>query len=346
MHKGTTKAVIAAVSTVLVAGAGLASPAAAAPKQATGKVTRHERVDLRPAGATSGTLRQKMDTARADYVESRARRGTNIDNRTVSVYTDPSEAVIIAAGADEAVDGIDIGTVDGTKVGVGVRTHATGTFAGTAATSVIGFAASPSYSEYVQSSSGYHTVTASNDADIKIGGTVNYLESWYWKYVLPEGKESASFNGTMRSGSDFYVYARRGIADAKSSGTDLVDLTIRSRPWGGTSGNVKKMLNSAPGGTVTSCADQGAIGFGYGPASVKIPRSNCASVTGVTSTGSAFEFGADWDGDTTDQIAIEAIASYQTVEGKVPSWADYIWATFDPGLLSSNKEVKWTDTGW
>ncbi|MFI1994514.1 hypothetical protein [Actinoplanes sp. NPDC020271] len=333
-------------SAAIVAGAGLASPAQAAPKQTAGKVTRYDRATLRPAADVSGVLRRKMDTAKSDFVESHARRGRNVDSRTVDVYTDPAQSVIVAAGADEAVDGIDLGTVDGVHVAAGVRTHQTGVVTNPAASAVVGFAGAPTYSEYVQDGSGYHTVTATNDADIKIGGTVNFLESWYWKYVLPEAKEANSFGSAMRSGSDFYVYARRGIADAKSSGTSLVDLTIRSRPWGGTSGNLKKMLYSAPGGSATSCSEQGAIGVGYGPASVKIPRSNCASVTQVTSTGSAFEFGADWDGDTSDQIAIEAIASYQAVEGKVPSFADYIWATFDPGLLSSNKDVKWTDTGW
>jgi hypothetical protein len=346
MRKRTRKAVIAAASAVIVAATVIPTPAAAAAKQVIGKMTKYSAGDLRLAGAATGMLRRKMDTAEADYIESRARHGSNVDSRAVDVFTDPREAVIIATGADTAIDGIDVGTIDGKTAGVGVRTHNTGASASGAATSVLGFAAPPTYSQYVQDTSGSYTVTATNDADIKIDGTVNFLQSWYWKYVLPESKEADSFTSTMRSGSDFYVYARRGIADAKTSGTDLVDLTIRSRPWGGTSGNFKQMLNSLPGGTATSCADQGAIGFGYGPASVKIPRTNCASVTGTTSSGSVYEFGADWDGDSDAQTAIEAIASYRVNEGYVPSWADYIWATFDPGLLSSNREVKWTDSGW
>jgi hypothetical protein len=309
-------------------------------------VTSYSGADLRPVAAATGTLRQKMNVAKADYVESRARRGSNLDARTISVYTDPQQAAIVTAGADEVVDGIDIGTVDGVDVGVGVRTHVSGKAAGKSAAPVIGFAATPSYSAYVEDAAGFHTVTATNDADIKIGGTTNFVESWYWKYELPESKEAASFGSSLRSGTDFWVYARRGLADAKSSGTSLVDLTVRARPWGGTSGNFKQMLGNAPGGTETTCAEVGTIGFGYGPASVKIPRSNCASVTGVTSTGSAYEFGADWDGDTSSQIGIEAIGSFRVKEGYTPSFADYIWATFDPGVLSSNKEVKWTDTGW
>jgi hypothetical protein len=346
VHIGTTKVVVAGVSSVLVAVAGLATPAAAAPQTRVGKVTHYESARLRAAGSVAGTLRRRMDVAKADYVEGRARRGSNLDSRTVSVYTDPTEAAIVAAGADEVIDGIDVGTVDGASVGVGVRSHVTAATGNTPAPPVIGFAAAPSYSQYVLDSAGYHTVTATNDADIKIGGTTNFLESWYWKYSLPEAKEAASFSSSLRSGADFYVYARRGIADAKSSGTDLVDLTIRARPWGGTSGHFKQMLGNAPGGTETSCTELGAIGFGYGPASVKIPRTNCSSVAGVTSTNSLFEFGADWDGDTATQIAIEAIASYRVAEGYVPSFADYIWATFDPGVFSSNKDVKWTDTGW
>lgn len=348
MLKATTKTVAVTVSTVAVTVAGLALPAAASPspQPVTGTVTRYQSAALRPVTSMTGTLRQKMDVARADYVESRARHGSNLDTRTVSVVTDPEQTAIVAAGADEVVDGIDVGTVNGANIGVGVRTHLSDQTAKKRAVPVIGFAAAPSTSGYVEDHEGFHTVTAANDADIKIGGTVNFVENWYWKYVLPENKEAASFGSAMRSGSDFWIYARRGLGDAKSSGTNLVDLTVRSRPWGGTAGNFKQMIDNAPGGTATSCAELGAIGFGYGPASVKIPRSTCTSVTGVTSTNSPYEFGADWDGKTTAQIGVEAIASYRVNEGYTPSFADYIWATFDPGVLSSNKDVKWADTGW
>jgi hypothetical protein len=59
-----------------------------------------------------------------------------------------------------------------------------------------------------------------------------------------------------------------------------------------------------------------------------------------------FEFGADWDGDTSTQVAVEAVGSFMVYEGTTPSFADYIWATFDPGILSGNRDVRWTDSGW
>jgi hypothetical protein len=125
------------------------------------------------------------------------------------------------------------------------------------------------------------------------------------------------------------------------------DLTIRSRPWGGTSGNFKGLIAKHPTSTSSSCTSTGNLEFAAGPYSVEIPQNNCSNVSGLTSTGSSLEFGSDWNGSSQGAVAIEAIAGYKVAEGKIPSFADYIWANFWTVTAGyPDTPVKWTDTGW
>ncbi|GIE33971.1 hypothetical protein Ait01nite_070160 [Actinoplanes italicus] len=333
-------ATVFAVSGVAVTG----TPALASDQRpAEGTVTRHDRSTLRPVSQAGSAVRRQMTATRDAFVQNNARRGALLDASQVALLTDPAARVIVASTDVEAIDGIDIGTVDGRVAGVGLRTHESGAAASGASVPVIGFAAGPSAVGFKQDKSGNHLVKSADDSDI----SSNFLQSWWWKFTLEESRESTYLTAAERSGSDFWIYARRGEAQAKASGHYLVDLTIRSRPWGGTRGNFKEMVDNAPSGTSTSCSDNGAIGVGFAQAGVTIPRTTCSSISGLGTVGdSAYEFGADWGGDTRNQIGIEALGSFKVKEGYVPSFADYIWATFDPGVFSSNKDVRWNDTGW
>jgi hypothetical protein len=345
VRKPVTKKSFAAVcaAAVAVTGAVAVGSSASAAEQETviGQITRYERGVLRPVGAVTGSLHQKMTAARNNLLQNNARRGSNVDARSVSLFTDPGSKVIVASTDANAVDGIDIGLVDGVVAGMGLRTHDSDAGSAVATAPVIGFAGGPSSVGFRQNKTDSHEVTRADDGDL----SSNFLQSWFWKFSLDEARESTYIGAAERANSDFWIYARRGEADAQASGHKLVDLTIRARPWGGTSGNFKNMIDNAPAGTSTSCSDNGAIGVGFGQAGVTLPLTTCSSVSGVTSSN-GFEFGADWDGRTQNQIGVEAVASYKVKEGYTPAFADYIWATFDPGLFGSNKEVKWSDTGW
>ncbi|GIE33970.1 hypothetical protein Ait01nite_070150 [Actinoplanes italicus] len=335
----------------LAASVAVASPAAAAEGTVVqGKVDRYDRSALRPAETATGDLRQRMSAARTAFVQDNARRGSNVDTRAVETFTDPSARVIVAAGNGEVVDGIDIGTADGYLAGVGIRSHEGNTTTTTAAAPpVIGFAGEPDPTGYQRAASGSHVVTVGDDPDLAIpgGSLVNHVKSWYWKYSLAESKESDVFTASERSGSDFWVYARRGDADGRTSdlqGAALVDLTIRSRPWGGTSGNFKQLQSRVPFGAAPNCVSGGNLEISFGVYKVVMPQSSCQTVKGATNV-SSYEFGADWDGSTFNLTTIEAMAAYKVKEGYTPSFADYIWASFNIGPMG-RKDVKWTDTGW
>jgi hypothetical protein len=351
VRKATARLAVAAAAAAVVAGAGSAVPAAAAPKTLTGKVTHYERATLRAAGSVGGKLRQKMDTAKVDYLDLAARHGQTVDARTVSVFTDPASSVVLAVGPDTVVDRVNVGTVDGVARGVGVETHEAGS-GSTASAPVMGFAGEPTTDGFRMAAAGSHIVTKADDADIQpTQHYTNYLKSWYWKYELPESSEQTGY-GALRSGSDFWVYARRGDANAGGANGDLYssyldDLTIRARPWGGTSGNFKQILAKAPTGTSSACSSKGTVEITAGPYSVELPQNNCSNVVGLTSVNSPFEFGADWSGSTQGAVSIEAIASFRVVEGRIPSFADYIWADFWTVTAGyPHGSVKWTDTGW
>jgi hypothetical protein len=352
VSKAAFRVTVAAMSAVVITGTGIATPAAAAPKSLTGKINKYERSALRPSTAVTGELRQKMDSARSEYIDYAARHGQLADSRTVSVFTDPTSSVVLAAGGGTVVDKVSVGTVDGIARGVGVETHESGTST-TAAPPVTGFAGDPSTDGYRMAAAGSHVVTVADDPDIKPDAHFsNYVKSWYWKYELPEGSEANAFSSTERSGADFWVYARRGDANPGGSGNDIGssrmdDFTIRARPWGGTSGNFKRMIGRLPVSSSSSCTGTGNLEISAGPYSVAIPQTNCSNVGGVTSTSSPYEFGSDWDGDTQGAVSIEAIASFKVAEGKIPSFADYIWMNFmtiTAGYPVAT--VKWTDTGW
>ncbi|MFI1994513.1 hypothetical protein [Actinoplanes sp. NPDC020271] len=352
MPKARLAAAVVVATTSVLATAGITAPAAAAPAAAVGKIAKYDRSVLRPSSSVTGNLRKKLETAKTDYLDFAARHGRSLDARGVSAFTDPASKVVLAVGEGTVIDKVNVGTVDGKARGVGVESHEAGNTS-TAQAPVMGFAGDPTTDGYKMVAANSHIVTVADDADVQpTSHYTNYVKSWFWKYELPEGSEVNAFSSTERSGSDFFVYARRGDANPGGANADLYssvmdDLTIRARPWGGTSGNFKKMISRLPVSTTNSCTSSGSLEVSAGPYSVEIPQNNCSNVTGLTSTSSPYEFGADWNGKTQGAVSIEAIASFKVAEGKVPSFADYIWMNFYTVTAGYPVgTVKWTDTGW
>ena len=323
-----------------------ATPAQAAEQQPlTLTVVRHAGKSLQKSDRFSGDLRRRMDDAENGFIARRAQLGRLLDTRQVEAFADTSTEVIAVADASLVIDSINVGTyenADGDVAGqgFGAEIHEdTAAAPSVAASPVIGFAGSPS-------TNGYQLVSNKTlELKPKVGDWTQKVITDYWKYKLPDNKESPAFSSSYRSNSDFWAYARRGLGDSADK-PRLVDLTIRSRPWGGTASRMRNVIDKAPTGTTTACTNTGTIGFSYSGASVNIPYNNCSSVKGVTSTSSSLEFGADWDGNTTNPQTVEAIASVRTVAGQTPSWADYIWASFTNNPAGGNVDYKWTDSGW
>jgi len=328
----------------------VASSAEAAESPLVQKVARYDRAQLRGSSQVGAGLRQAMSGAQAKYIDDAARLGRRLDTVQVSALADPTGSVVVTTAETDAVDGLDVVSFEspgGAKVatGTGIQTHETGKASVRNSAPIVGFAGVPSTSGYVLVSNGGVTV---NSVPI-IGGTAQYLRSEYWKYQLPESLEAASFSSSYRSNSNFFIYARRGIADARPNPRILVDLTVRSRAWDRTESRIKNAIDNAPVGSSNSCTDRGMIGFYYGAAGVEIPLSNCQATHGLsTLCQRRFEFGADWDGRTGSQQAVEAIQSIRSVAGQTPTWADYIWASFaiDPVAFGNYRDAKWSDPGW
>lgn len=343
-------AVLAGTATLVLSSVVVATPASAAEPELRFTVERHERAALRTADQVTGDLRRAMTESRDEYLDKSARNGRVRDARSVATFADPSGTVVVAAGVGSAVDSIDVGTYrdSGDTViaqGFAARVHESAGRPGAAAGApAIGFAGVPTTTGYL---------LVNNDDVVMhpvLRNTAQYMHSYWWKYEMPEGLEQDAFNPSYRAGMDFWIYVRRGIADGQGQGIwpyniRLVDLTVRSRPWGGTAWRINKMIDHAPTGSSGSCTDSGSIGFSYAGAGVTIPLSNCQSVNGLSNVSQPFEFGADWNGVTDQQQAVEAIASVRSVEGQIPTWADYIWAAFDvaDGVQTA---YRWTDTGW
>jgi hypothetical protein len=339
-----------ALLTAATLGAGFAlmavAPAQAAEKQQlTLDVVRHKGSALQRAERFSGDQRRRMDAVENEFIARKAQLGRLLDTRQVETFTTAGAQVIAVADASLVVDSINVGTYKDAAGGVaaqafGAEIHEEdGSAASTASTPTIGFAGSPS-------TTGYQLVSSKTlELKPKVGDWTQKVITDYWKYKLPENLESSAFSSTYRSNSDFWAYARRGLGDSADK-PRLVDLTVRSRPWAGTASRFRNIIDKAPTGTTTACTSNGTIGFSYAGQGVQIPYNNCSSVKGVTSTSSALEFGADWDGNTTDPQTVEAIASVRVVAGQTPSWADYIWASFTNNPAGGYYDYKWADSGW
>jgi hypothetical protein len=318
-------------------------------KQLTLDVIHHKRATLKDSASFSGELRSRLDSAKLNYVDRRAKQGLLLDVKRVDAVTDAAASVVAVAEDTTVIDSIDVGsykTTDDVEVaqGFGAQIHdeAPGSASVSAAHPALGFAGAPSYT-------GYQLVgQKSLELHPTAYGVKQNVITDYWKYKLPDAKETAAFGAAYRANSDFFVYARRGTGDAQGTGKRLVDLTVRSRPWGGTAGNQRNIIAKAPVGTSQQCTSTGTIGFEYKGASISLPYNNCSAVKGVTTTSSTLEFGADWDGRTGDPQTVEAIASVRAVAGTTPSWADYIWASFTnlPTQVIDYSDYKWTDSGW
>lgn len=214
----------------------------------------------------------------------------------------------------------------------------------------MGWAGGPSATGYLLDRSGSLRLTRTHDADLNadFSSYDHFVETWYWKYVLPESKESTAYTSSYRSNSDFWAYSRRGIADGASNAYHLRDLTIRSRPWGGTSSRIRNYIDRLPATGTSTCTSAGSLSFSYGGFGVSLPVSTCQNTQGVNNTSVPLEFGTDWSGSTASKVGVEAMVNIRSVEGQVPTMADYIWAEFyGCNTYYCNKDyIKWNDTGW
>lgn len=134
----------------------------------------------------------------------------------------------------------------------------------------------------------------------------------------------------------------------------LVDATIRMRPWSGYEGRVTAgPYNYAPKPTDTCTTYSATISFPSG-SSLGVPQVYCTPNLQVFPNGTAHSFGTDWGGRTTGQVYLDGafrfVASSSTT---TPIYADYVWLEVNycwgPGNCyqgNPSQYLKWTDSGW
>lgn len=311
---------------------------------------------------------QRLNSSKDEFIDSAMRRGSLTDTQEVEVLLDSEHDIVVAFNQGQAIDMLDVrrAEVDGEVVAraFGVATHEIADEGDDESPDIVngsgfGFSgADPTFNGWVLTLPNGNrerclVLTPNHDPDVRpdVGRNNHYVETCYWKYYLPENLQPAAFAG--HTTNDWWSYARRGVAGG-ANGYTMDDLTIRSRPWGGTAARINGFETRIPSGAdQTTCQQGPTLSASYGGFGISVPITNCQGTRGVW-VPAAKEWGTDWDGRTNGRIGIESLGVVRTVESPAPSFADYIFASFIgcfvegplPHVSCYRDNVRWTDTGW
>ncbi len=218
-----------------------------------------------------------MTEAAQSLLALSAREGYLVDEAELDVVADEESGVIATALPGAVVDKLQITTLDGVDaeealaVGMVLSPDPEAEINNAAAAVGAGFGGSPSRKGYQLFSNEAVQITRSIDPDILDTSTPNepidYAMYRYWKYVLPEGSESAAFAPPYRSGSDFWIYAVQGVGDAKNFDGYISDLTVRARPHSSYVSLFRNEIAKEPIEGARTCDNGGNLGItaaGYG----------------------------------------------------------------------------------
>lgn len=300
-----------------------------------------------------GSVRQRLITLRDELLADEAAHGRLHDTRGLRAYMDTQtgatavhstgialEDVHVAAGNDSAL---------AETVGIGATTRPN-LIAPHLSRQAVGWSGRPQPAGYRLHDEGRLRLTVSHDPDItaRWSSRSHLVETWYWKYEMPEHRESEAFTPSYRKDSDFWAYARRGTAASADASYRLLDLTIRSRPWAGTAHRIRSYIDILPVATLMNCPTGTTLGFNYAGLGVSIPVTTCGRVQQVNNISHPLEFGTDWNGSTSNRVSIESLASIRSRAGQEPVMADYIWAEFRmcAAWCPPSEYVRWDDSGW
>ncbi len=166
----------------------------------------------------------------------------------------------------------------------------------------------------------------------------NYRDWGYNRYATFDAADGGSAGGGMRW---------RG---------DLVDATIRSRPWKGYESRVVGGPYDYDPRPSSSCQTYTASLNVGSYASLSIPVMNCTSEYEVYPNANAHSMGTAWYGRTTGQRYLDFAFEFRTSSNStIPVFADYVWMEVQYcksytgaqcGLWNPSQYLKWTDSGW
>lgn len=159
-----------------------------------------------------------------------------------------------------------------------------------------------------------------------------------------------------------WAYNRYTLFDAANPDSfaeriEIVDATIRSRPWAGYGWKIDAGPYNYQPNPTSSCSQTG-VGVGMGSASISVPFMTCNAAISVLPNASQRSYGVDWNGRTTAQVKLDAawafIADADTnANDKPPLYADYVWMETSRCLsfigcngTAPSEYMVWTDSGW
>jgi hypothetical protein len=184
---------------------------------------------------------------------------------------------------------------------------------------------------------------------------------WDASYSTTDHFTTTCYEKWQQNGSRNWIYNRWALADPANGDQtlergELIDFTIRSKPWKGYESRVTGIQDWTPNPTSSCTTFDATLGFSANNvnASLKIPLVTCNAGISVFPNATARSMGTDWNGRTQAQVkldfGLELTASSSTT---TPIYADYVWIEvqhcFDPLSCApwnpSEYEI-WTDSGW
>jgi hypothetical protein len=131
---------------------------------------------------------------------------------------------------------------------------------------------------------------------------------------------------------------------------NLVDATIRFRPWAGRGSTVADgPFDYAPKPS-SSSEGEGTLSVTAGPASITLPAFRTGSSIEPLPRSDTRAMGTDWDGSrrTNTSLYLDSAATFTS--GSDPIFADYVWQTVayrtGGNCCNANDNDSWNDTGW
>lgn len=277
---------------------------------------------------------QVSDTAKtrsplvSDYLARESRRGRNLDMKALNAAQVGDTSVVWADGS--RVDRIGVvQTPDTTGVGlITSEVQEDQTPAGAAAPGM----GMSTFSQYA-------------------GGTYqsgNCVSSSTYGDTVTSCFEKYKINNTS-SNRYRWAYNRWGTGDPNGSGHRISEITIRSRPWAGTAGNVAALNDYYPRGGGDICPGSGtSVSVGYAGFSATMPLQNCA-ITDVSPNATAKSMMSQWIGAYTGTSKSTDFNMFlSTFQPADLVMADYIWGNFSryPGPPPYVYSASWHDSGW
>ncbi|XVV09187.1 hypothetical protein ACQP2X_30615 [Actinoplanes sp. CA-131856] len=332
-----TIAVSSALLTILSTGVVGTGAAMAAEAEPAVEVARIDRAEILRSAIRGSQLEKVSATTRTrvkSHLESAARQGRLVSAADVRVATLPDpfaagetidlvwtgQAVpqqALLAQADHGDDGIQFG------LGVAMAEEQSPTL--TRADAPPATKSSSGYGGFADVQNMY---TYSNDC----------LTVWFNpRYVGGQQHQLVScYEKMAQSRTRHWIYNRWGMFTVGQNGfpgsrTEVVDFTLRSRPWSGQESKVTRLNKWVPEGPSQNCSTTSPVQIGgvYGGVTgmIAIPINQCTNIRVFANSPTNKAIGVDWDGVNRSQVRLDIAGDYDASDAVVvPSWADYSWA--------------------